>query len=701
MVYLAHSPTESHPNGQLLKDHLRNVSDLAYKYGKKINIGEECRYVGMIHDIGKYSDSFQRRILGATETVDHSTAGAFEASLKQDFPAMFAIAGHHSGLPDLGSPQTPDDGGLLGRIGKAKAKEIPDYSIFSKEIQVPNCKPVIKENLTDLYFLTQSLFSCLVDADWTDTGNYFDEEPEPKFDSLPTLLEKLNIFFNGFKNDNREINIIRNTIKESVLEKSEEKKGLFSLTVPTGGGKTLTSVAFALKHAIKNSAERIVYIIPYCSILEQTGKIFRKIFGEQNVTLNYSTAEIENDDKNPNAFVSEKWDAPIILTTAVQFFESIYSNKPSRSRKVHNACNSVLIFDEAQMLPVYYLKPCVLAICQMVREYGCTAILCTATQPSLDKIINEFLPNIEIEELCDPRLASAAVFNRVGYIFDGELSNDALSRIIREKEQILCIVNNRKQAQDIFETIETADSFCLTTLLCSKDRKIMLDEIRERLSHGRPCRVISTSLIEAGVDVDFPSVYKAISGIDSIVQAGGRCNREGKKLLRDSSVHIFIPEANPPRGIEQNIAVTKKVIAENAANICSSKAVDEYFKLLFLLKGDALDNHKILENINKLNFATVSHNFKLIDGQNDFQIYIRGIGGDEFIDKLKTGSVSRQTLREAAKFAVSVSKRTLDEFLSAGKAIRILKNGAELTEPDCYDRRTGLKQNFSAKADFC
>ncbi len=701
--YLAHSPTEDKIEGQLLKEHLSNVAFLSGEYARIFNARAEGEFIGILHDLGKYSDSFQRRLLGSNEKTDHSTAGAYEAFKRKDIAASFVVAGHHSGLPDPGSLQTPDDGGLLGRIEKAKRGEIENYSRYSEELQIPDKPAPVYNTETDTYFFIKNMFSCLVDADWTDTSRYFSgSDTDSTFETLSALLEKLNIYFDQLKINVRKINSVRDSIRKSVLSKADNVPGIYSLTVPTGGGKTLTSIAFALRHAIKNGMDRVIYVIPYCSILEQTGKIFCDIFGEKNVALNYSTAELkENNDKNSNAFVSERWDAPIVLTTSVQFFESLYSNKPSSSRKVHNACNSVLIFDEAQMLPVYYLRPCVLGICQMAEKYRCTAVLCTATQPSLDSIINEFLPNVSVEELCDQTLADSSVFKRVQYAFDGEILDEKLSDIIRKEKQILCIVNNRKQAQSLFKSVDDSSVFCLTTLLCPLDRSEMLGEIRRRLSEDLPCKVISTSLIEAGVDVDFPCVYRAIAGLDSIIQSGGRCNREGKNKAENSIVHVFIPESKPPRGIEQNIAVAKGIIDKNSSDICSSKAVKDYFKMLYMLKGNALDDHDILKNVKKLRFKTVSDNFKIIDGQNDCQIYIKYIGGDEYIEKIEKGCHDRTVFRKAAEFSVSTSQKMLFEFVSAGKATGISDNCAVLTASECYDRNIGLIQEFTSTANFC
>lgn len=390
--------------------------------------------------------------------------------------------------------------------------------------------------------------------------------------------------------------------------------------------------------------------------------------------------------------MSERWDAPIVLTTSVQFFESLFAAKPSRCRKLHNICDSVIVFDEAQMLPVPYMRPCVGAICRLTEDYGCTAVLCTATQPSLGKLIETYAPGAETVELCPAKAAEAAVFHRVTYRFEGRLDDEALAQSIAAEKQVLCIVNNRRQAQQLCETLLEQGDFCLTTLLTPHDRGLALESIRARLHEGSECRVISTSLVEAGVDLDFPCVYRAVSGLDSIIQAGGRCNREGKRAAQDSIVHIFLPDAAAPRRLAQNIAAAERIIGSYPDDLASPAAIQDYFDfLLYVLKDEkALDLHGILQNAEKLNFATVSDDFRIIDDEADALLYIPGDGGDGLLGQLEAGQFSRALLRQAAQYAVSLPSRVIDELIDRGKAKRLHENGALLTDTDCYDAKVGF-----------
>lgn len=699
MTYFAHSPSDAHPDGQLLIEHLQNVSALAAYFAAGFGAAAEGAYAGMLHDIGKYSDVFQRRLGGAPVQADHATAGATAAYDARVAPTAFAVAGHHAGLPDLGTRYDTDTT-LLGRMSAAYRATLPDFSVYRQEVTLPPLppSPPFRTSPEAMYAYTQMLFSCLVDADWSDTGG----EAESHYASIDTLVARLDAHFAGFA-ERGELDRLRNGIRAAVLGHADARRGLFSLTVPTGGGKTLTSMAFALRHAQVHGMERVIYVIPYCSILEQTGKIFKAVFGAENVRLHYSAAELRAEgDADPNAFVSERWDAPIILTTAVQFFESLYSAKPSRARKMHHVCGSVIVFDEAQMLPTAYLRPCVSGICTLTEHFGCTAVLCTATQPSLDRLIAEFAPSADLLELCPPAYADAEVFRRVTYRFEGSLSDEAIAARLRDTPRVLCIVNNRAEAQSLYASLPQEGSYCLTTLLTPHDRTAALEEIRRRLSEGKVCRVVSTSLVEAGVDLDFPCVYRAIAGLDSIVQAGGRCNREGRGAAAESVVHVFVPEASAPRRLAQNIAAAERTIAAHPDAIASAAAVRDYFDfLLYTLKdARALDQKAILDGVRKLAFRTVSDAFRLIDGETDVNLYIPGDGGDVYLSRLRAGERSRTLFRAAAPFAVALPQRTVADLIARGKAETLCENAVILLDPECYNSATGFTLSETTKANF-
>lgn len=367
------------------------------------------------------------------------------------------------------------------------------------------------------------LYSCLVDADFLDTEAFMDGRGrEHNETSMEQLWDRLQSYISGWFPPKGELNRQRCKILEQCIQEGEARApGLFSLTVPTGGGKTVASLAFALAHAKKHNLERVIYVIPYTSIIEQTAEVFREILGAENVLEHHSNVLYDlEEEADPHtislAKATENWDMPVVVTTAVQFFESLYACRSSQCRKLHNIAGSVVIFDEAQMLPIPYLRPCVWAISQLVEHYGVSAVLCTATQPALEPIFREFLPQIPVQELCPPDTCQWDVFRRVTFRRAGSLTWDELAAQLNTHSQVLCIVNTRKAAQAVYGRLDGTGCFHLSTLMCPSHRKAQLREIRRRLREGLPCRVVSTSLIEAGVDVDFPIVFREQSGLDSI-----------------------------------------------------------------------------------------------------------------------------------------------------------------------------------------
>lgn len=484
MEYIAHK-TKDTDEKQLLINHLTNTAKLAGIFAEVFNSKEEGERCGMLHDIGKYSEAFQKRINGDDIKVDHSSAGAVEAAQCEDIPAAFCIAGHHGGLPDRGGrTDCKNDGTLMGIIQRKGGESIEDYSAYKEQVSVPANKYPNKliSSSDDAFFYVHMLFSALVDADWLDTENFMNHGRVKRGigQTHKMIAESLEKHVSGWLNPPKNsLNEKRCQILETLINKGEKEKGLYTLTVPTGGGKTVGSVAFALNHAICNSQQRIIYVIPYTSIIEQTQAVFEKIFGAENVVAHYANIEystdkngLMNDVDSRRYLASENWDAPIILTTAVQFFESLFSNKPSNCRKIHNIAKSVVIFDEAQMLPVNYLRPCVWSITQLVKNYECTAVLCTATQPSLTKLVNDYMPQeYVVQELCsnsdydNETNSTDNLFRRTSIINDGKLSDDELAERLNSESQVLCIVNSRKQAQIIFGKLKNREhSIC--PLLC-------------------------------------------------------------------------------------------------------------------------------------------------------------------------------------------------------------------------------------------
>ena len=668
--------------------------------------------MGTLHDCGKGSESFQKRLNGADIRVDHSTAGALESiKLYRDQILAACIAGHHAGLPDFGTKQNAvyGDGTLNGRL-KAKVGENGDIAPYGDYRTVvippplpPRHHPVWVSNPYEVFFYIHFLYSCLVDADFLDTEAFMRESGQAtergQYEDLSCLEAKLDKVLAKWLTPTSEINRKRTEILQNLISASGLNPGLFTLTVPTGGGKTVSSMAFALKHAVRYKKRRIIYVIPYQSIIEQTAKVFSEIFGEENVLAHYSNADFQSDDgeaSNRKKLAAENWDAPVIVTTSVQFFESFYSNRASKCRKLHNVADSVLIFDEAQSLPVDVLRPCLLSISELVKHYGCTAVLCTATQPALNRIFAEpfFLPGVPIHELCPGTEELYAFFRRVCFVREETLSCENLIGKLTETAQVLCVVNTKKSAALLFEGLDGENAYCLTTNLTPRDRKRQLDEIRKRLADGLPCRVISTSLIEAGVDVDFPTVWREMAGLDSMIQAGGRCNREGLRQAEDSIVHIFsFADSVPPSYIRKNVSAAETVL-RGREDMNAPEAVREYFeRLLYILKDEsALDRGEFLKKMTLQSFPLkeIGENFRVIDDE-QCMILIPCSENQEIIEELCQNGVSRQLLRKLGVDSVNLPPSGYRNLRDAGFLEEIGDRLGILGKPDLYDSRVGLR----------
>lgn len=691
---------------QPLKEHIENVGERAAQFAAAFGAEEHGREAGLLHDIGKYSSKGQKRQRDPEHTakVDHSSAGAQEAFRRKDPMAAFAVAGHHGGLPDMGGKSAADDGTLFARLNKTLSGG-DDPSAWKQEI-VLNGAPSMPEwaekcrdgRVQAMY--TRMLFSCLVDADFLDTENAL-QGPQPRggYAPLAALWEKLQGHVAPWlKEPKTELCAKRNDILRRCLQGGEEEKGLFTLTVPTGGGKTVSSLAFALSHAVRHGMERIIYVIPYTSIIEQNAKVFAEILGPENVLEHHSQTELADEkgdsetlEARRRRLACENWDAPVIVTTAVQFFESLYAAKTSRCRKLHNLADSVVIFDEVQTLPVPFLKPCISAIGELVRHYSATAILCTATQPELGRLFNELAPELSIREIAPEPDELFEFFRRVSFQREEKLSNEELAARLTETEQVLCIVNTRKRAREIFQLLPKEGRFHLSTLMTPQDRKRVLDAVRERLKERKPCRVVSTSLVEAGVDVDFPAVWREVAGLDSILQAAGRCNREGKRPAAESIVHIFHADGRIPRMLKLNVAAAESVLADYE-DVNTRPAIHAYFQQLLWAKGDAaLDEKRILESESKFRFRQTDKDFHLID-ENTVTVYIPSKADPKDIQALRDKQFSKGLLRRLSQSAVNLYKTEFQKLMENGALEMFAEDGyAILLNPNMYSDECGLE----------
>lgn len=700
-MLLAHGATDEHPEGQSIEAHLKGTGELAETFAAEFGAAANGKLCGLAHDIGKYSDEFQLRLRGGKK-VDHATAGAIECfKIKAAFEAVCVI-GHHSGLPNVGhkDADTTESQTFFGRKLRAEQGGIPDYrKNWNGHIALPQdyFRPSGRGFATAFYI--RMLYSCLIDADYIDTETFMNGDAgRGNYEPLSALCDKLTAYISKWNNPTREIDILRQKILNSCIEKASAPRGIFSLTVPTGGGKTVASMAFALNHAAANSMKRIIYVIPYTSIIEQNAKVFRDILGQENVvehhsSVSYELSENADELEYRSALATENWDAPVIVTTAVQFFESLYANRSSKCRKLHNIANSVIIFDEAQMIPSNNLRPCVAAIAELVRAYNATAVLCTATQPAIDEMLLEYSKKESVVELCPDVDGMFEKFRRTSFEKEGRLTTDELVSRLESQQQVLCIVNTRKFAQEVYEALPSEGRFHLSTLMCPVHRKQKLDEIRERLKSGKTCRVVSTSLIEAGVDVDFPRVFREMAGLDSILQAAGRCNREGKRSAESSIVTVFESENK----VNKLIAVNRDAAEETVRDWTqpnTTSTIERYFKAYRdFLRND--DKSGVIAASEKgisgcgLPFEWIAKEFKLID-QNTFTVYISVGEGKELISRLREGERSRELYRKAGMYSVSIYENHFNALINAGAAEPFGDDAAILTDLSLYSDEKGL-----------
>lgn len=582
---------------QLLEDHLRNVASRAAKFAASFGYENWGRALGLLHDAGKVSPAFQRRLYGSGERVDHSAPGAWEAlrryrSRLEDANGRllaFAIAGHHGGMPNgirAGSEgRTP----LVSRLSKEgvekTAREFVDYAA-RVGLRLPEgsaLEPLPLENLaiageTNDTALARGIFSsstcarmffsCVVDADYLDTEWFMNPGAAAirdgvARDDIAELSRRLDKHMEAVQASAvpSKVNEMRSKVLEACRSAAGWVPGIYTLTVPTGGGKTLASLSFALRHAMANGMRRVIYAIPYTSIVEQNARVFRSVLGDSNVLEHHSNydfdAVTDEERKLSDRLAIQNWDAPLVVTTNVQLFESLFSNKPGKCRKLHNIANSVIVLDEAQMLPDNLLTVTLAMLEELVADFGVTVLLCTATQPALEghwpfgAHPREIVPFQE--EL------SAVLGGRTKFAVEGKVRERDLVDALFSSHQSLCIVGTKKKARAIFEDVAAragvddfegavaAGAFHLSANMTPLHRSEVLTEVRRRLTEGERCIVISTQLIEAGVDVDFPVVYREMAGIDSLIQAAGRCNREGR--LREGTVHVFEISDEVPLGL--------------------------------------------------------------------------------------------------------------------------------------------------------
>ncbi|WP_419758494.1 CRISPR-associated endonuclease Cas3'' [Acidisoma sp.] len=625
MPYYAHT-VDGRPQDvwEPLLHHLLEVAALSAANGARFGAGPLAHAAGLLHDLGKYSEAFQNRLHGSRASVDHSTAGAAWADqhlpLKLGRLIAHAIAGHHAGLQDdvVGRIEAKARlGASAADAGRADGLVLPDV------IPAPVDMSFVKSHAGfQRAFLTRMIFSCLIDADRTaaaafDARSGHREVPATAASpSIADLDDAMRAWIGRRQTTESALNRLRDEVLAAALAKAAEPPGAFTLTVPTGGGKTLTSLAFALAHARANDLDRVIVVIPYTSIIEQTAAVYRDVlrpFDDAAVLEHHSAFEREDeatwsrDHTGPDGLrlSMERWDKPIVVTTAVQFFESLFSDRPSRCRKLHSIARSVVVVDEAQTMPLPLLRPCVAALKELVRNYRCSVVLCTATQPALNAGPSGtkvgFLAGFtKVRELAlddVPRLFTD--LRRVTLRHIGMQSDTDLAERFAASPQALCIVNQRAHARALFRVIRhLPGARHLSTCMHSVHRARVLAEIRIDLEHKRPCRVVSTSLVEAGVDIDFPLVLRAEAGLDQIAQAAGRCNREFRATPEESEVLVFqSPDYGVIQALKANAEAGREIMLDHPEDPFAPDIMKSFFELLYWRRGEAeLDNGRVLED---------------------------------------------------------------------------------------------------------
>lgn len=701
--YLAHV-RKTEEGGWLihsLEDHLKEVAKFTSNFSSKFGAGSFGYLIGLWHDLGKYKDEFQERIgiksgydeeahlEGKTaKSVKHAVTGAIQSLIlyKQNERikryVAIPILCHHSGLKNFGIDvdiQLSDEKEL--RLLSDTSSIIPKDILEGRPLQP------MKTSIYDESLFIRMLFSSLIDSDRLDTEKFMSPEKYAERYGREYDLKKMNRILDDHllsiqrKSEPTTVNLLRKKVLEEVNLKANLKRGFFTLTVPTGGGKTLTSLSFALKHCIENKLDRVIYAVPYLSIIEQTARIFKDILGDNSVLEHHSSIDISKEKENfRNRLLTENWDHPLIVTTNVQLFESLFSAKTTKIRKLHNLANSVIILDEAQMIPPDYLQPIVKSLKELVRMYNVSIVMCTATQPTLTSIksMNFNFDGIDGAEELAPN--PKGLFEKLKRVKvhkppDAKLNFEEIAERILEHKQALIIVNRKEDAKGIFNFLH-GNRYYLTTNLCAEHRRDILKSVKDKLKNQEQVYLVSTQLIEAGVDIDFPVVFRAMTGLDNIAQASGRCNREGK--LKDENnqnimgeVFLFHPEKRSPAGHLQQTEDAGKACLHEFEDLIQPEAFRAYFNELFWAKKEkGLDKYDIEILKRSLSFEEIDEKFKLIN-EDTKSVVIPYKEGEKIILELSNLSRNRQyidytLIQKAQSYIVNIRLDKYKKLLSEG-----------------------------------
>ena len=684
---------EEETREQPLQAHLDAVARTAGEFAAEFGSRDWAELAGRWHDLGKARRVFQEYLRNAAQaeaagekrprSPGHSISGAILArehfGERGGLPLAYCIGGHHAGLADY------DGDGGRGALSKRLDDDAQLQELRTEEIVLPapNVVPTSHSPGGDWSLWIRLLFSCLVDADFLDTEAFMNPEQgrvRQRFPDLETLGDSLDRYLVTLMAwaPNTQVNRVRREVLQACRRAAVKPPGLFSLTVPTGGGKTLSAMAFAMAHALSHGKRRIIYVTPYTSIVEQTAETLTEVFGPEAI-IEHHSALSEDRDNLRNRLASENWDAPVIVSTAVQFFESLFAARPGRCRKLHNIVNSLVLIDETQLLPTDFLRPIIQTLQELADNYGVTVVLSTATQPNLEErtgLDGRFPGLRDIREIISDPVALATRLSRVSVEIPEDLSLGRkwpeLSKELANHAQILCVVNTRRDCRDLHAQMPKG-TIHLSALMCPQHRSDVIRNIKACLKTGQPVRVISTQLIEAGVDLDFPVVYRALCGLDSIAQAAGRCNREGQSTK--GRVVVFVPpHRSPPGLLRQSSDIARGMLSAGLDDPLSPVAFRRYFTDLYLARGSRLDSNGILDLLKtrrslSFRFRTADRKFQLIDDQGQESVIVR-YGQCEkalkrfdcLLSDLERWGPSRYLLRQLQRYSVSIPARVHSMF---------------------------------------
>lgn len=709
-MYYAHSTEdETKKDWQTLKMHLEGTGDLVAEFSKDFCTEAYARNLGLIHDLGKYQIDFQKRIRGDNIEVEHAGCGAMEW-LERKYPeaGAYCIAGHHTGLPDCGSEVDVEEqqSTLFAKI----KRDVQDYSAFNDELDLHELKEFpAKQSINRISdrwaveygFWTRMMYSSLVDADYLDTEKVYNQNVIRGDNvDLTRCLELINDKIHSFTMDT-EVKKARNELRKQMLMHTHDESNLYLLNMPTGSGKTLASMQFALERAKLKNKKKIIYVIPFTSIVEQNARVFKEIFGEDSVLEHHCNFDYEkmqdHSVKEKMKRNTENWDASIIVTTNIQFFESIYSNKSRDLRKIHNLANSIIIFDEVHTLPMKFYQPCLDAVKILTTRYNAEGIFMSATLPDYNKWLAEMkCQEMKVVDLINDR-ENLKVFNRCVIKNLGIITKEQLSYKAQESKSTLIVVNKRRTAKELYEKL-SGNRFHLSTYMNHDDREKTIRAVTELLQRGEQVVLVSTSLIEAGVDLDFQVVFRELAGLDNLLQAAGRCNREGKRMNAMTYSFEFDDDVTSYQDeIYQRRVFTREAF-ELFEDITSKEAIEFYFNRVYTYAKDNMLSMDFANKIRQIqhgkymgmigfDFKTYAQEFQLIPDDTK-SVIVMNDESRKYVKELQF-SHSMEIKRKLQKYSVALREREWNELYYMGVIVN--ENGVDCLENQSYyNSETGI-----------